>query len=99
MREFRRPIREDRYAVALRKDGVIVGHVPRTISCMCTRFLSHGGTITSTVTGPRKYSDHLPQGGMELPCTYKFTGKDSVTKMSHKLLSEESDGVGELQGM
>ena len=90
----------DRYAVALRKaDGVIVGHVPRTISCMCTAFLRHGGTITSTVTGPRRYSNDLVQGGLELPCTYTFTGADDVSKMSYELLRSEHDGVGELQGM
>ena len=36
---------EDPYAVALRKDGIIVGHVPRTISCACTLFLRRGGAI------------------------------------------------------
>lgn len=90
----------DRYAVALRKaDGVIVGHVPRTISCMCTLFLRRGGTITSTMTGPRRYSNDLEQGGLELPCIYTFTGTDDVSKMLHKLLSDEQDGVGKLQGM
>jgi len=54
----------------LRKDSVTVGHVPRTISCIFTLFLRCGGVIVSTITGPRKHSDDLPQGGLELPCTY-----------------------------
>ena len=29
---------KDTYTVALLKDGVIVGHVPRTISCMYTLY-------------------------------------------------------------
>ena len=57
---------EDPYAVALWKDGIIVGHIPRTISL----FLRRGGAIQCTVAGPRKYSDDLLQGGLELPCTY-----------------------------
>ena len=87
----------DQYAVALRKaDGVIVGHVPSTISCMCTLILRRGGTITSTVTGPRRYSNDLEQGGLEI---YTFTSMDDVSKMLHKLLSDEQDRVGKLQGM
>ena len=65
-REARNP--RDPYAVGLRKDSVTVGHVPRSISCICTLFLRQGGIIVSTVTGSRKHSDDLPQGGLELPC-------------------------------
>ena len=96
-REDRNP--EDPYAVALRKDSVTVGHVPRTISCICTLFLRRGGIIVSTITGPRKHSDDLLQGGLKLPCTYRFIGSDNVTKKAHQLLLNEQDGVSELQGM
>ena len=44
-------ILEDPHAVALWKDGVTNGHVPLTISLVCTLFLRHGGTIQCTVTG------------------------------------------------
>ena len=57
---------EDPYAVALWKDGDIIGHVPHTISCACTLFLRHGGVIYCTVISPRKYLDDLLQGGLEL---------------------------------
>ena len=54
----------DRYAVAPQKaDGAIIGHILRTISCMCTIFLRHGETIISTVTGPRRYLNDLVLGG------------------------------------
>ena len=88
---------EDPYTVTLRKDGVIVGHVPRTISCICTIFLRQGGEIQGTITGPRKHSNNLPQGGLELPCTYQFNGPTDVAKKAH-LLSEEQEGVSDLQG-
>ena len=45
---------EDPYVrVVLRKDSIIIGDIPRTISCVCTLFLRCGGAIQSTVTGPR----------------------------------------------
>ena len=61
----------DPYAVALKKAGIeTVGHVPRTISCICTLFLRQGGVIVASVTGPQRYSADLVQGGLEDPaCT------------------------------
>ena len=70
----------DPYAVALRNDNVTVGHVPHVISCICTLFSRRGGIIKNTVTGPRKHSDDLPQGGLELPCTYQFIGPENIAK-------------------
>ena len=40
-REDRNP--QDPYAVGLKKDGNTVGHVPCTITCICTLLLRHGG--------------------------------------------------------
>ena len=41
----------DRYAVAIRKSGDTVGHVPRSISTLCSVFIRRGGTIFCVVTG------------------------------------------------
>uniref|UniRef100_A0A1X7U5P3 HIRAN domain-containing protein n=1 Tax=Amphimedon queenslandica TaxID=400682 RepID=A0A1X7U5P3_AMPQE len=62
----------DPYAVAIFKNGYIVGHVPRIISAVCSLFLRWGGSIQCTVIGSRKYSEDLPQGGLEIPCLYPF---------------------------
>ena len=35
----------DRYAVAVIKEGVIIGHIPWKISKICSLFLRRGGTI------------------------------------------------------
>ena len=67
----------DCYAVAVRKNDAVVGHVPRKISRVCALFLEHNGTITYTITGPRRRSADLPQGGMELPCVLAFSGNPS----------------------
>ena len=59
---------QDPYAVAIIKNDGIVVHIPRKISAMCSLFVRKGGTITCGITGPRKYSADLVQGGMEVPC-------------------------------
>ena len=70
------------------------------ILCICTLFLRRGGIIKSTVTGPRRHLDDLPQVGLELPCTYQqFIGPENIAKKARQLLLHEQDGVSELQGM
>ena len=65
----------DRYAVAVIKGGVIIGHLPRKISKICSLFLRRGGSISCIVSGGRRYSADLPQGGLEIPCNLLFKGK------------------------
>ena len=56
------------HAVAVCKlKDVVVGHVPCTISCLCSVFISQGDMIDCIVEGTRCYSSNLPQGGMEIP--------------------------------
>ena len=47
---------QDRYAVAVKMEGTVVGHLPRKISRLCSLFLRRGGAILCTVTGGRRYS-------------------------------------------
>ena len=47
---------EDRFAIAVTKDDMVVGHVPREFSKLYWHFLRHGGTIAGEVTGRRKCS-------------------------------------------
>ena len=49
----------DQYAVAAKKEGTIIGHLPRKVLRMCWLFLRRGGTIECTVTGHRKHSGGL----------------------------------------
>ena len=69
----------DVYAVAVKKDTNIVGHVPRSISYLCYLFLERGGALECEIIGRRRYSADLPQGGLEVPCKLKFRGP-SVTR-------------------
>ena len=77
---------EDSYAVAIISGGNTVGHVPRSISAAYSLFLQRLGTITCRVTGSRHYSQDLPQGGLELPCVYTFSGEAKLISKIKKLL-------------
>ena len=79
----------DMYAVAVIKDSIIVGHLPRKISRICTLFIRRGGAIHCRVTGRRKYSTDLPQGGVEIPCLLLFEGEAKEIKKLVKLLSKK----------
>ena len=65
----------DRYAVCVKKDDDIVGHLPKKISRICSLFLCRGGNISCIVAGSRRYSSDLSQGGLEIPCSLLFRGK------------------------
>lgn len=51
---------KDRYAVAVKKDGMVVGHLPKKISHLCSIFLQRGN-IVCCVSGRQRYSADLPQ--------------------------------------
>ncbi len=64
----------DPYAVAvLTANDTIVGHVPRNISAACHFFLRRYGNIIYQVTGRRRYSSDLAQGGLEVLCSLTFS--------------------------
>ena len=71
----------DPSAVAVKKlitgERKIVGHVPRRISPLSSSFIRGGGNIKCVVTGMKRYSSDLPQGGLEVPCRYTFSVNDA----------------------
>ena len=67
----------DRFAVAVMKDKLTVGYIPREISKICWFFLYKGGTIQCTVTDGRRRS-LIEQGGLEVPCELSFSISDTV---------------------
>ena len=62
----------DLFAIAVTKHHVVVGHLPRKYSALFWSFL-RSGSITCIITGTRRYSRDLVQGGLEVPCMLKFT--------------------------
>jgi len=77
---------EDPYAVAVKRGSAVVDHVPRKISAACALFLRRKGTIRCTITGSRRFSADLPQGGLEVPCTLIFRGEPKDVAKMRKLV-------------
>jgi len=63
----------DHFCVTVIKNDYVVGHVPKKISTVYSLFLCHGGSIVCTVTESRRYSQDLPQEGLEIPRELLFT--------------------------
>ena len=57
------------FAVAVVRLAVVVGHIPKKISSVCSMFLQWGGTIKCQVMASKHYLEDLPQGGLEILCT------------------------------
>ena len=81
---------KDKYAIAIISNNEIVGHVPKFLSKLTFFFLKHGATLTVKVTGERRYSFDLLQGGMEIPVEliYKSEKKELIDQMKEKTLGE-----------
>ena len=76
----------NRYAVAVMKGDVIVGHLPRAQSKIYSLFLLRNSTIDFIFIGSISYSADLPQGGLEVPCKLLFNGKhEEIKKFKHLL--------------
>jgi hypothetical protein len=82
--------RTNRYAVATVRGGTIIGHLPRKISKLYTLFMRNCGSIRCVVTGTRRFSLDLPQGGLEIPCHLLFEGKVKIIKKLKKRLKHRS---------
>ena len=70
----------DKYTVSVKKEDIIVGHVPREHSKLFWHFIQHSGIITCCITGKRKKGI-----GLEVPCTYSFRGKKSLVDRMKQL--------------
>ena len=81
----RRVTRKDPYAVAVTRRQAVVGHVPRKVSAACALFLRKG-SIGCVITGGRRFSADLPQGGLEVPCTLLFRGEPKDIAKMRKLI-------------
>ena len=85
--------RVDAFGVAVMKDGMVVGHIPRKISSICSLYLRRGGLIICRVTGSRRYSEDLIQGRLEIPCVLIFKGGATLMTKAKKLVVSVLLGV------
>ena len=72
----------DKNAVAVVKNGNIVGHIPRENAKVSQFFLKRGGCITCTVTGKRQNQNV----GLEIPAAFHYTGNKKDTEKLSSLL-------------
>ena len=64
------------------KSEDVVGHVLCFLSCIVLLFLRRSGSLTCHVSGYWQYSSDLPQGGLEIPCIYTFSGQEDLISRS-----------------
>ena len=58
----------DKYAIALiNSEPVTVGHLPKFMSKLAHFFVKHTGKIKRKITGSKRNSSDLEQGGLEIP--------------------------------
>ena len=63
----------DKYAIALiNSESVTVGHLPKFMSKLAHFFVKHAGKIRCEITGSKRYSSDLEQGGLEIPAKIIF---------------------------
>ena len=48
------------------------------------------------ITGTRRFPSDLPQGGLELPCEYTFSGSEDIVRTTRKRIMEENTAVNEV---
>lgn len=97
MHESEKIYREDCFAVAVRKSGETVGHFPIRNLCICSLFLQHGRSIACRITGHRRNSKDLPQGGLEVPCIYTFSGSMNMVEKTGNRLVELKVPVSQMR--
>ena len=65
----------DEFAIAVIKDGMVVGHVPKTISEQFYNLLQNGGLIEVKVIGEPA---NTKKRGLRIPCMYIVNGQNDL---------------------
>lgn len=77
----------DRFAVAVQREGVVVGHIPFNLAPVASYFLEvEGNKGEVEVTGAR-----VNRGagyGLEIPCMYRFFGGKNYVKRLKTVLEK-----------
>ena len=77
----------NRYAMAVLKDGVIIGHTQTkdNFTSLLT-FPEERRNHSCTVTGRRRYSVDISQGGLKIPCLVVFRAEPKNSKKLVRLI-------------
>ena len=77
------------YAIALiNSESDAVGHLPKFMSKLAHFFVKHAGKIGCEITGSKRYSSDLVQGGLEIPAKVIFQNSNEkvIEEMKKKLV-------------
>ena len=78
----------DKYAIALiNSESVTVGHLPKFMSKLAQLFVKHARKIRCEITGSKKCSSDLEQGGLEIPAKIIFQNSNEriIEEMKKRL--------------
>ena len=78
----------DRDAIALiNSESVTLGHLPKFMSKLAYFFLKHAGKIMCEITGSKRYSYDLEQGGLEIPAKiiFQYSNERIIEEMKKKV--------------
>lgn len=96
---------QDKNAIAVIKDGHVVGHIPRALTStkQGTGIVRHFLTKSGSKAEVKVAGKAVNQGGgygMEVPCVYKFTGQQRNIELLSKLLDIQNNlSVRDEQGV
>ena len=66
----------DTCAVSVKQGHIIVGHIPKEQSKICSFFLKRGGQIQVEVFDIHRRRSRIPEGGLEIPAVLHFFGNE-----------------------
>ena len=78
----------DKYAIALiNSESVTVGHLPKFMSKLAQLFVKYARKIRCEITGSKKCSSDLEQGGLEIPAKIIFQNSNEriIEEMKKRL--------------
>ena len=77
----------------MNSDLVTVDHIPKFMSKLTYFFLKHAGHTKYEITGVKKYSQDLEQGGLEIPV--RLTIRNANKRMTDFMKEKRSPLVDE----
>ena len=73
---------QDPYAVAVKHNGITIGHMPREYSRFLSNFMEHKGELVKQVISVRKPRSPISHGGLEILILVKPIHDDKYTAES-----------------
>ena len=75
------------FIALINSESVTASHLPKFMSKLARFFVKHAGKIRCEITGSKRYSSDLEQGGLEIPAKIIFQNSNEriIEEMKKKL--------------